>query len=182
VLVATAAGSNAALQVLDRQIAESQANVALARAERIPDPTVEGTVVHDAPGEFTWGWRAAVGVTIPLWTRHQAAVRVEEAILAQLLRQREGVLQRVQGAVYAAMVRAQAARRQYLRYRDEILPRSREVERMAEESYREGQTDLPALLQALQAARELRRTALQAASDYQAALAELRQALTVGPR
>jgi cobalt-zinc-cadmium efflux system outer membrane protein len=181
-LALEAASSNAALAVLDRQIAESEANLAVARAERIPDPNVEGAVVHDAPGEFTWGWRFAVGVTIPLWTRHAGAVRVEESTLAQLRRLREATLLRVRGAVYAASVRAAAARRQYLRYRDEILPKSREVEGMAEESYREGQTGLPALLQSLQAARELRRTALASATGYETALAELRRAMTVAPQ
>jgi cobalt-zinc-cadmium efflux system outer membrane protein len=180
-LAAEAAASNAALAVLDRQIAEAEANVAVARAERIPDPNVEGALVHDAPGEFTWGWRFAVGVTVPLWTRHAGLVRVEEATLAQLRREREGTRLRVQGAAYAAALRAAAARQQYLRYRDEILPKSREVEAMSEESYREGQTGLPALLQALQAARELRRIALQSAAGYEAALAELQRALALGP-
>jgi len=90
-------------------------------------------------------------------------------------------VQRLEGAVGAALVRANTQRRQYLRYRDEILPRTREVEAMAEESYRAGQTNLVALLQALQVAREARAKAVQAAYDYQVALAELQRAAAVGP-
>jgi outer membrane protein TolC len=123
-----------------------------------------------------------VAVVIPIFTRHTAAVRVEEATLAMTRAQRDALAQRIRGAVAAAAYRAQAARTQYLRYRDEILPRSREVEVMAEESYRSGQTNLVALLQSLQAARELRGRSLQAAADYQAALAGLRQAMTAPPR
>jgi outer membrane protein TolC len=52
---------------------------------------------------------------------------------------------------------------------------------MAEESYRSGQTGLPALLQALQSAREARAKAVQAAFDYQIALAELERTAAVGP-
>ena len=115
-------------------------------------------------------------MTLPLWTRHTAAVQVQEATLRQLQEQRAATVGRARGAVYAAAVKAAAGREQYLRYRDSILPRSREVEAMAEDSYREGQTDLPALLQALQAARELRQKSLQAAADYQSALADLEQA------
>jgi len=111
----------------------------------------------------------------------RAAVRVEEATIAQLKAQREALVQRLEGAVGAALVRANTQRRQYLRYRDDILPRSREVEAMAEESYRAGQTNLVALLQALQAAREARAKAVQAAYDYQVALAELQRAAAVGP-
>jgi cobalt-zinc-cadmium efflux system outer membrane protein len=178
---AAAMAGNAELTVLDRQMAEAVARAALARAQQVPDPTLEGAVTHDAPGEFVWGWRYAVGVTVPLFTRHRAGVRVEEATIAQLKAQREALVQRLEGAVGAALVRANTQRRQYLRYRDEILPRSREVEAMAEESYRAGQTNLVALLQALQAAREARGKAVQAAYDYQVALAELQRAAAVGP-
>lgn len=177
-----ALSGNRALAVLDRQLGEAQARAALARADRIPDPTIEGTVTHNAAPEFNWGWRAAVAVVVPVFTRHRAAVRVEESMIALVQAQREALAQRIRGAVAASAVRAAAARRQYVRYRDEILPRSREVEAMAEESYRAGQTNLVALLQALQAARELRLRALQAAADHEAALAALRQAMTVGPR
>ena len=178
---AAAMAGNAELAVLDRQTAEAVARAALARAQQVPDPTLEGAVTHDAPGEFVWGWRYAVGVTVPLFTRHRAAVRVEEATIAQLKAQREALVQRLEGAVGAALVRANTQRRQYLRYREEILPRSREVEAMAEESYRAGQTNLVALLQALRAAREARAKAVQAAYDYQVALAELQRAAAVGP-
>jgi cobalt-zinc-cadmium efflux system outer membrane protein len=176
-----AMAGNAELAVLDREMAEAVARAALARAQQVPDPILEGAVTHDAPGEFVWGWRYAVGVTVPIFTRHRAAVRVEEATIAQLKAQREALVQRLEGAVGAALVRANTQRRQYLRYRDEILPRSREVEAMAEESYRAGQTNLVALLQALQAAREARARAVQAAYDYQVALAELQRAAAVGP-
>jgi cobalt-zinc-cadmium efflux system outer membrane protein len=173
---------NTALAVLDRQLAEGEARAALARAQRTPDPTLEGTVTHGAEPEFDWGYRAAVAVVVPLFTRHTAAVQVEEASLAMVRAQREAVAQRIRGAVASASLRASAAREQYVRYRDEIVPRSREVEAMAEESYRAGQTNLAALLQALQAARELRVRALQAAADFETALAALRLATTVAPR
>ena len=177
-----AIAGNAGLAVIDRQAAEAAARAELARAQQTPDPTVEAAATHDAPGEFDWGWRFAVGLTVPLWTRHKAAVRVEEATLAQLRAQREALVQKLAGAVGAALARARVQRQQYLRYRDEILPRSHEVETMAEESYRSGQTGLPALLQALQSAREARAKAVQAALDYQAALAELERAAAVGPQ
>jgi outer membrane protein, heavy metal efflux system len=174
--------SNTALAVLDRQVAEAQARAALARAQRVPDPTVEGTVTHGAEPEFTWGYRAAVAVVVPLFTRHTAAVRQEEAALALTLAQREAMAQRIRGAVASAAFRAASARQQYLRYRDDILPKSREVEAMAQESYRAGQTNLVALLQSLQSARELRAKALQAAADFENALASLRQAMTAPPK
>jgi len=81
---AIALQSNTALAVLDRQVDEARARAALARAQRIPDPTVEGTVTHLAEPEFTWGYRWAVAVAVPIFTRHNAQVRVEEATVARV--------------------------------------------------------------------------------------------------
>jgi cobalt-zinc-cadmium efflux system outer membrane protein len=179
---AAALAGNAALAVLDRQLAEAQARAALARAQRIPDPTLEGALSHGSEPEFVWGYRVAVAVSLPIFTRHTAQLRLEEATLALLRAQREALAQRIRAALAAATARASAQQQQYLRYHDEILPKSREVEAMAEESYGSGQTDLTALLQALQATRELRARSLQAAADYQTALADLQRAMTTGPK
>lgn len=176
------ARANAALTVLDRRIAEAEAKVALARAQQVPDIAVEGTLTHGAEPEFTWGYHAAVAVVVPLFTRHGAGVRLEEATLAQLRAQRTTLAGQVNAGAFAARARAEAARTAYLRYRDDILPDSRKVEAMAEESYRAGQTGLPALLEALRGARELRQKELAAASDFENALAALQQALRVGPQ
>src|SRR5216117_3596689 len=107
--------SNTALAVIDASVAKARARAALARAQQIPDPTLEGTVTHGAESEFTWGYRAAVAAVVPLFTRHRAAVRQEEATLALTLAQREAMAQRIRGAVASAAFRAAAARQQYLR-------------------------------------------------------------------
>jgi cobalt-zinc-cadmium efflux system outer membrane protein len=180
--LADAVAHNAGLLVLERQVAQAEARTALARAERWPDPTLEGALTHRAEPEFTWGWRAAVAVTLPLFTTHGAQVKVEEASAVLARAQREALERGVRAEVAAALYRAAAQRQQYLRYRDEILPRSREVEDMAQESYETGQTALPAMLQALQSAREVRTQALQAQADYESALVDLARASNVGSR
>ena len=179
---AKALEANADLAVLDRGIAEQKARVALARAERVPDLTVQGTVTHDAQPEFTWGWRAALTIAVPIFggrTARDAALQVEERTLEQLEAERRARAAEITGAVYAAAARAGAQRQQVQRFQDRILPQAEEVERMAEDAYRSGQTGLPALLQALQATREIRLRALQAGADYQAALADLEGAMGV---
>lgn len=162
---------------VDRQIDEAVASERLARAMRTPDPTVSGGLLLDADSEFTYGWKLGVGLTLPVFTRHTAAVEVETARIAQLRAEREARIAELTGQAGAAAARADAARRQYLRYRDEILPQLTTVETMAEDSYRAGQTGLAALIQALQAARELRLRATEAGLDYQAALADLERAV-----
>lgn len=175
--VAGALAHSTELRVLDRRIAAQRARVELARAQRVPNPVVQGALTHDAPPDFVWGWRTGLTVTLPIFTSHLPEVQVEEATLAQLAAQRDATAVQVTGAVTAAAAQAAAAQRQALRFRDEILPRAFEVQSLAEESYRAGQSNLVALLLVLQSTRDLRLRAVQAGLDYQVALAELEQAL-----
>ena len=95
--------------------------------------------------------------------------------------EREAALARISGDVSAAVAIADAQRQQYVRYRDQILPQALEVERMAEDSYRLGQTNIAAYLQALQSTRDVRLRALQSAADLQTALADLDRAIGAAP-
>jgi cobalt-zinc-cadmium efflux system outer membrane protein len=175
--LARARQANTELLVSDRRIAEQQARVALAHALRQPDLTPEATLTHRAEPEFTYGWRAAVAVTLPLFTTHMAGVALEDATLTQLTSERAAVVARITAEVTAAAAVAGAQREQYARYRDQILPQALEVERMAEDSYRLGQTGIAAYLQALQSTRDVRLRALESAANLQNALADLERAI-----
>jgi outer membrane protein, heavy metal efflux system len=174
---AQAINGNAELEVLQRQIEAERARVALAQALRRPDPSVSGTLTYDAQPEFTVGWRAGVAIALPILTTGRADVAVAEATLNRAIADREARVLQVTGAVSAAVARAASARQALQRYQAEVLPASLQVEQMAQESYQSGQTGLPALLQMVQAAREVRQRALQAGLDYQLALAELERAM-----
>jgi outer membrane protein, heavy metal efflux system len=168
---------NAELQVLQKRIDEARARVELAKALRRPDPSVTASLTYDAPGEFVYGWRAGAAVALPIFTTGRPEIAVAEATLARTTADRDARVAQIGGAVSAALARATAARQTVARYQAEILPASLQVEQMAEESYRSGQTGLPAYLQTLQAAREIRQRALQAGLDYQLALADLERAM-----
>ena len=165
------------IAAIDREIDEALARERLARAMRTPDSTVSGGMLFDSPPEFTYGWKAGVAITLPIFTRHEAGVRVETARVAQLRAQREARLMELTGQATAAAARAKTGRQRYLRYRDEIVPQLSTMETMAEDSYRSGQTGLAAFLQAMQAAREVRLLATDAGLEYQSALADLERAL-----
>jgi cobalt-zinc-cadmium efflux system outer membrane protein len=165
------------IAAIDREIDEAAARERLARAMRTPDPTVSGGILFDAPPDFTYGWKAGLALTIPVFTRHDAGVRVEAARIIQLRAQRDARVRELAGQATAAAARARAARQRYLRYRDEIVPQLATIESMAEDSYRSGQTGLAAFLQAMQAAREVRLLATDAGLEYQSALADLERAL-----
>jgi outer membrane protein, heavy metal efflux system len=175
--VALASQSNVDLIALDRQIAEQTARRDLARSLKTPDVTAGAAYTYDAEPEFSRGFRASVGLTVPLFTRHTAGVIVEEAELARLTAQRQATAIELSGTVAAALARATSARDQLARSTTESLPRATEVERMAQDSYSSGQTGLVILLQAVQFTRDVRRRNLDAGAEYQRALADLERAI-----
>jgi cobalt-zinc-cadmium efflux system outer membrane protein len=168
---------NAELRVLEKRLDEARARVALAKAMRRPDPTVTAAFTYDSPPDFVYGWRAGASVALPIFTTGRPEVKIAEATLVRATADRDARVSQITGAVSAALARATAARQTVERYQNQILPASLQVEQMAEESYRAGQTGLPAYLQTLQAARDIRRAALQAGLDYQLALADLERAM-----
>ena len=174
--LARARQSNAELQVADRRIEEQRARVGLAHAMRAPDLTPEATLTRRAEPEFQTGWRASIGITLPLFTTHRAGVTLEDAALAQLASERAAIDYRIAGEVASTVALAESRRQQCVRYRDDVVPQAQEVERMAEDAYRLGQTGINAYLQAVQASRDVRLRALQAAADLQDALADLDRA------
>ena len=175
--IARARQANAEIAVLDRRIDEQRARIALAQSLRRPDLTPEGTLTRRAEPEFSVGWRAALAITLPLFTTHTAGVTLEQATLTQLTAERDATLARIAGEVTAATAIAVAQRQQFIRYRDEIAPQALEVERMASDAYRLGQSGISAYLQALQSSRDIRLRAIQAAADLENAIADLELAI-----
>jgi cobalt-zinc-cadmium efflux system outer membrane protein len=165
------------LVLLDRQIETQRARIALAEALRTPDVIPTATLTHDAQPEFSYGWRAGVAVTLPIFTSHRAGVLVEQSTLEQLMSQRQATVLKITSDVTAAAVLAEAQRLLYTRYRDEILPQAQQVEQTAQDAYQLGQTGIAALLQALQATRDIRLRSLDAVSQFQIALADLERAI-----
>jgi hypothetical protein len=165
------------LQVLDRRITEQSARLNLAKALRIPDMSAGSAFVYDAQPEFRFGWRVSFGVTLPIFAKHKAPVLFEDLTLAKLRADREAIVARLGGAIEAALARAAAARDRITRYEGTILPLALEAERQAQAAYNGGQTGLPALVQALQLARETRQRGLEAGLDYQRAVADLERAI-----
>ena len=170
---------SAELAVLDRQIEQQRARVTLAHALRVPDLIPTATLTHDAQPEFTYGWRAGLAVTVPILTTHKAGVLVEQSTLDHLMAQREAAVLRITAEVTAAAAAAETQRQNYLRYQEVILPQAQQVEELAQDSYKLGQTGIAALLQALQASRDMRLRSLDAASAFEAGVADLERAIGV---
>ena len=172
-----ARSSSSELRLLDRRIEEQRARVELANALRTPDVVPSASLTHDAQPEFDYGWRAGVAIVLPVLATHKAGVRVEQATLDELVATRQAVETRIAGDVTASAAAADAGRAAYIRYRDGILPQAEQVEQLAQDSYRLGQTGIAALLQSLQAARDLRLRSIDAAAQFRGAIADLERAI-----
>jgi len=176
-LLARVSEANPSIVQFDRRLAEQTARINLARALKMPDLNAGGAVTYLAMPEFNVGWRASAGITLPLFTTHKAGVTFENAELTRLRAERDAALASTSAAIAAAHVRASAAREQMTRYETEILPNLLRSEQMVQDGYSAGQTPLVTLLAALQQTREGRLKGLQAALDYQLALADLERAV-----
>jgi outer membrane protein TolC len=168
------------LRVLDRQVAEQEARIRVAKSLQTPDLTAGGGVSWDSQPEFAIGWRVNFGITLPVFTTHRAGVVVEESELTRLRAERAATVADIRGTIASDLARATAAAERAQTYQRDILPLSQQDEGFAQDSYQSGQTGIDALVLALQHARERRLGALQASLDLQAALADLERAIN-GP-
>lgn len=172
--------ANTDLRVLDRQIAEQEARIRVAKSMQTPDLTAGGGISFDSPPDFNVGWRVNFGITLPLFTTHRAGVVVEQSELTRLRAERAATAAEIRGAIASDLARAAAAAERAQTYQRDILPLSQQDEAFAQDSYQSGQTGLDALILALQHARDRRLAALQATLDLQSALADLERAIN-GP-
>ena len=172
-----ASTKNAELAVFDKRISEQTARRELAHALQRPDLGAGGAFTYDSLPDFKYGWRLSFNITLPILTQHRAGVQVEDAELARLKAERAARAAEIGGEVASALAHAAAAREVMTRYQTVNLLLAQQQERRAQDSYNAGQTRLEALLEALQSAREIRRRGLQAALDYQSALADLERAI-----
>ncbi len=104
----------------------------------------------------------SVAFKVPLWNRNRPAVAAAAAehrrALARVEERRRALLSRLD----AAAARYEAARRIALRFTGTILPAAREATRLAELSYREGETSILDLLDARRNAQDAELEDLQA--------------------
>jgi cobalt-zinc-cadmium efflux system outer membrane protein len=172
-----ATASNVDLIALDRQIAVEQKRVELLRAERTPTPVFFVSGLFDNQPDFTVGQGVGVSLELPLFSRNQGQIAESIATTAQLRGRREATRRTVENAVYGAVARIDAERRQVEAYEQRLVPTATNLQTLAEESYRAGRTSVLGLLDAQRSLRDLRREALQVALDLQLTLAELEEIL-----
>jgi cobalt-zinc-cadmium efflux system outer membrane protein len=178
-LIARSLSENVDLRTAEQQIATEQSRLRLARAQRVPDLTLEPGVETLDSAYTHPGFKMQVSVPLPIFNRGRADINKSSAMLEQLYAERAAARQRIGAEIARASLNVESARKQVEFYETKLLPDAERVRQLANEAYRIGQTSLLSVIDATRNAREVRLAYLQALFDYQTAVADLEQAAGV---
>ena len=158
--------------------AKAEADWRLQKAVRIPDPTFLAQYEHEPPDQpQTVGF--GISFPLPLWNRNSANVAAANAAREQA----EAQAAKAAALAMADIVNARAAQHtsyeRWLRYRDELAPKSSKVRASVAFAYEKGGAALLDLLAAQRNDNDVRLATVQAAADAANAAASLRAALNL---
>ena len=142
---------------------------------RVPDPTFFVQYEHQPPDQpSTVG--LGVSFPLPLWNFNRGNVHAAQAALDQSVT----AVEKVRAQAFADLSNAQrayaTASDRWRRFRDELLPKSRQIRDSVAFAYEKGGTSLLDLLSAERNDNDLRLANAQAVADTATALAALRAA------
>jgi cobalt-zinc-cadmium efflux system outer membrane protein len=156
----------------------AEASLALAFAQRIPDPALLFQFEHEPPARPN-SIGLGVSFPLPLWSRNAGAISAAKS--ARENARNEVSRTEAEFAADTAGVAAELgeASGRWQRYRDELRPRSDEIRRTISLAYQRGGASLVDLLQAQRSDNDVRLATMQAAADAAIAAARLRSFTTM---
>ncbi len=170
--------SNADLRAAERAVAIEDRRLETLKRDRYPTPVLSLGALYDAPDEFEDpGLRAAIGIGVPLFSRHQGEIDASQVRRTQASLRQQALERAIAARASAVVGRAEALAGQALAYRTTLLPTAEEIGALAEESYRLGRASLLTLLEAQRSLRDVRREAITAQVSLQSAVADLEDVL-----
>lgn len=178
---------------LDLKTSQQQQEVArrqlsVTKAQRVPDLQLTAgyvfstyTNAQDIPsslnGSQANGVFVGATVTVPLFYHQQGEAAQAQATINQASKQVAAQRQQVSADVQTAYRSLVTAAENVRQYRSQLLPASREVAALAQESYQVGKTNLASAIVAEQANQQVRSGYLDAVTAYQNAYADLEKAV-----
>ena len=172
-----AANSNADIQRTLQQIKTEERRLALAKAQRIPDVTLQAGTDLNSPPDFQVGPRGQISMSLPIFYHGQGEVALSNAKLElgrlTLQSQQTNVSAQVAGAYFDYTAKFHLAEQ----YRDNILPETVRLEKMAEESYQSGKSNLLTLIDAQRKLNDVRKTYIDSLFAGQSSFATLEEAV-----
>jgi cobalt-zinc-cadmium efflux system outer membrane protein len=174
---ARAAAANTELRAAEQEVAIEDRRLGLLKAERVPTPIFSLGAVFNAPGEFDVGYRAGLGLAVPIFDRNQGQIAGSLAIADQARTRCYALRRSVEAKVFAAHARAEAQRAQVAAYRETLVPTATTIESLAEEGYRLGRNPVLVVLEAQRTLRDAKSEYLSSLLSLQSALADLEDVL-----
>jgi outer membrane protein, heavy metal efflux system len=178
-LTALASKSNADIQRTIQQMNTEERRLALAKAQRIPDLTLQAGTDLNSPPDFQVGPRGQIGISLPIFYHGQGEVALSSAKLElgrlTLQSQQINVSAQVTAAYFDHASKFHLAQQ----YRDRILPETVRLEKMAEESYQSGKSNLLTLIDAQRRLNDVRKTYIDSLFAGQSSFAALEEAVGV---
>jgi outer membrane protein, heavy metal efflux system len=176
------AGARPDVLAAEADLRKSQADLALQKAIRIPDPTFSLFYERNPPGPpgpDTMG--IGVSFPLPLWNHNRGSIRAAQAASEQSALAVGKVRAQAHADLVNAEVAYQEAQQRLQRYHDQIRPRSAKVRESVAFAYSKGGASLVDLLTAERDDNTVRLATAQALSDTASAAADLKAARTVIP-
>jgi cobalt-zinc-cadmium efflux system outer membrane protein len=177
-LLSRAYQSNPDLQHLGGEKKVEESHRSLLKAQRIPNLDLETGIDFNSPRDFRYGPRGMISIGLPLFTRNQGEIAQSLANERVLEAETAATERSVSARVEAAFYDLEAQRTQVRLYHDRLLPVARQLEGMAEESYRAGKTSILTAIEAQQAVQSVESSYLQSLEQLQDLYAGLEE--TVG--
>lgn len=169
---------NPELQHIGQEQKVEERRRALLKAERIPNLGIQVGSDFNAPPDFHAGPRGALAIELPLFARNQGQITQSLATQQVLSAEAAATGRAVSARLEAGYFDIKAQQTQVELYSVKLLPVARQVEGLAEESYRAGKTSILAVVQAQQNVQEVERSYLESLFALQSMLADLEE--TVG--
>lgn len=151
------------VRVAEALVRQREALLRLARADRLPKPSVG--VLHSRELDKT-STGIALGASVPLWGWNRGEIAAAGAALDHAMAERDLTVREVARDLNEFFSASEQLRRRAARLRDELLPRAQETFRIAEIAYRNGETSQLDYLDA-------RRTYVALQQEYLEVLREL---------
>ncbi len=167
------------IQSYEKQLHVERSREALYKADRVPNLDLDYGVDFNSPGPggFREGPRSQITVMLPFFNRYQGQIAQSLANQQVLDDQVAAARRSVAGNVETSYLMLTAQETKVNLYQNKLVPASRQLERMAEESYRVGKTDILAVITALQNEQTIQQQYLQSLYTAQAAYATLEGAV-----
>jgi outer membrane protein, heavy metal efflux system len=152
------------LLALEAALRKAEADLALQKAFRIPDPTLLAQYERQPPDQRnTVG--LGVSIPIPAGNRNGGAIRAAQAALRAAQRELELGRSRFLAELAANRAALTSASARATNFVDVLLPKAEKVRQAVEFAYREGAASLLELLEAERSANEIRLAAASAQGD-----------------